>query len=694
MCVYRTAVERMNRLFTLIFSLFCAVVPAVAQPAGGTTARDTAVHRPDNRLGEAVVSAGSRRMLRTDSAGRLYWRMESLAEMPHVLGAADPLRELQLLPGVATNADYASGISIQGCEASQSLLHIDGAPVFNASHLLGLFSVFNASHFSTMSLVSNRHDARFANRLGGELAFFPTDTLVSRPHLSSTFSFMESEGTVALPAGRNAALYLSARGSYLNALYGDLLEVDDVRLKYGLQDYNLTYVLQAGGADRLRLTCYYGSDRLELLPKDFDERNDLSWNNIAVVLRHEHRARRLTWHQGATFSRYAARTRLGLHAVRLDEEADILQAGYSGHAEWTACGADWSGGAEYSGYRFTPMHIGLTGSFVSQQMPRVRRHAHEAALHVQARVPFAGRWSAVGGVRLSAYTCGGSTFVAPDPRLTVEYRPAPQHTLSFHYGIYRQFLHRMALAGSGQPVDYWIPADASVRPQRAHSLALGYRTEWARGAWELSAEIYCKQLSHQHEYHGSVLDFVTENYDAASHVIHGRGCNYGLNLMLRKNRGRLTGWVGYALGAARRRFPALDATGWFSDAHDRLHDLSVVAAYRINRHWSTAGNFVYASGLPYTGIKGFYLINHNLVSEYGRHNAARLPATHRLDVALTYRFTPRRGCEQRLNFSVYNLYARRNVLFRYLNVHEHDIGFKDVGSLCRLLPSVGYSLKF
>lgn len=144
------------------------------------------------RMEEVEVKAYSPRILSDDQNGRLYWNMESLADMPHVLGSADPLRSLQLLPGVATNNDYTSGIHIQGCAASQSVLNMDGAPIFNASHLLGLFSVFNASHFRGMALVKNRHDAAFSNRLGGEISFYPTDSIARKVHLDATVSFMES----------------------------------------------------------------------------------------------------------------------------------------------------------------------------------------------------------------------------------------------------------------------------------------------------------------------------------------------------------------------------------------------------------------------------------------------------------------------------------------------------------------------
>ena len=256
------------------------------------------------RMEEVEVKAYSPRILSDDQNGRLYWNMESLADMPHVLGSADPLRSLQLLPGVATNNDYTSGIHIQGCAASQSVLNMDGAPIFNASHLLGLFSVFNASHFRGMALVKNRHDAAFSNRLGGEISFYPTDSIARKVHLDATVSFMESEGTLTLPTGEHSTLYLSGRGSYLNLLYGNLLEIDEMQLRYGLQDYNLTFVQQAGAHDKIRLSLYHGQDRMNLLQEDFADENKLNWQNTAAALHWQHHSSRFILQQNATFSRY------------------------------------------------------------------------------------------------------------------------------------------------------------------------------------------------------------------------------------------------------------------------------------------------------------------------------------------------------------------------------------------------------
>ena len=599
------------------------------------------------RMEEVEVKAYSPRILSDDQNGRLYWNMESLADMPHVLGSADPLRSLQLLPGVATNNDYTSGIHIQGCAASQSVLNMDGAPIFNASHLLGLFSVFNASHFRGMALVKNRHDAAFSNRLGGEISFYPTDSIARKVHLDATVSFMESEGTLTLPTGEHSTLYLSGRGSYLNLLYGNLLEIDEMQLRYGLQDYNLTFVQQAGAHDKIRLSLYHGQDRMNLLQEDFADENKLNWQNTAAALHWQHHSSRFILQQNATFSRYRNTLDMGISSVSLNLSSGITQAGYAARLEWTRGNLQWNGGVEYNYYHFRPMQFEVSGSFIENETPKFREDAHEANAYLQADISLHPSWSVLGGLRLSSYHSHGRSFISPDPRITLHYHPSSSHTLSVHYGLYHQYLHQMSVSNGGLPVDYWTSSSPSVRPQQAHSIALGYHFRSQKRMMEISAEVYYKKLSHQHE---------------------------------------------YAIGSSRRRFPELSPTEWFNSTFDRRHDLSVVVNYRFNRHWSLGGDFVYASGTPYTKAKSVYVINNNLVSEYGKYNGSNLPATHRMDIALTYRFTPRGHREQSLNLS--NLYARRNVLFSYLGFQEENFGYKHVYSLCRMLPSIGYTLNF
>lgn len=626
--------------------------------------------------------------------GRLYWNLQTLEQLPHLFGTADPMRFLQMLPGVATNNDYTSGLHIQGCSTAHHLVELAGAPVFNASHLLGLFSVFTPSHFRGMALIKNQHDVSFSNHLGGHLTFYPTDSLVSRVHLNATVSFMESEGTLALPTGNKSTLYLSGRGSFLNLLYKDLLKIDEAKARYTLQDYNLTYILRPNPRNKLNLTFYHGQDRFFMEQREFIADGTLRWGNTIGSLEWEHHADRWQLQQTAYITHYNNTFGMNMDAMQLKLNTTILQSGYKNKLTWNRGKTQYAAGMEYTGYALRPMHTDAQG--IPAGFPTTDKHlqAHEEALFVQAERFLTQRITVDGGLRLSLFHHQGHTYADASPRLTFSWQLATRHRITLHYGLYRQYLHQVPLANGSFPIDYRIPASPHLPPETAHSLSAGYYYRTPSGTYELSAEVYYKHLANQPEYNGAIFDLFGATGSLDRQLMKGKGNNYGIDIMLKRNRGLVTGWLSYTLGRSDRRFPATAPTQWFPSAFDRRHDLAAVASYRINRHWSLGGNFVFAGGIPYTQARQVYLINNNPVCEYGKHNGARLASTHRLDLSATYRFKPRKNIDQRLNFSLFNVYAHENELFRYMRFHNDSYSSATVGSLYRMLPSVGYTLCF
>lgn len=643
---------------------------------------------------EVEVKAVQRGAVSESPQGRIYWNMASLEGMPHLLGAADPLRFLQLLPGVSTNNDYTTGIHVQGCSPAHTLPEMDGAPVFNASHLLGLFSVFTASHFRGMSLTKSRHDASFGNFLGGRIAFHPLDSLAKAVHLNATFSFLESEGTLTVPVGRKSTLYLSGRGSYIDLLYSGLTDIDEMKMNYGLQDYNLTYVVQPDNRNKVQLNVYHGRDRTDMLQKDLQSNCSMNWQNTLASLNWLHSNRGFILKQTVFFSHYENDMGINMGSVLLGQTSGLSQTGYKGDIRHTYGKTEWNAGADYRYTVLRPMEYRVSGSYILNEHPSAREEAHEASVYAGINLQVSPRLSLDGGLRLSAYVRNSYARVHPAPRVTVRWQPSACHAIFLHYGMYHQYLHQVSLSNGSLPVDFWTSSSPSVRPEHAHSVTAGYRFESPRKSYEASAEIYFKRLKGQYEYHGSILDILTRSYDMSGSLLGGDGENYGLDILLKRNRGRLTGWVSYSLSRSRRHFLGLGSGEWYNAAFERRHDLSVVATYKLTPRWSIGGDFVFASGTPYTAVRSLYMLNLSLINDYGKHNGCYLPPTHRMDLSLTYYLPRRRKAEHSLNLSVFNVYAHGNVLFRYMDFTRNHYGYKSVYSLCRALPSIGYSLKF
>lgn len=647
------------------------------------------------RIKEVIVTAATSPSFHTQTDGRIYWDIQSLEHLPHLFGSADPIRFLQLLPGVSTNNDYSSGLYIQGCAASHTLVDIMGAPVFNASHMLGLFSVFNNSHFRGMALVQNRHDASFGNRIGGHLTFYPLDSVASAPHLNLTAGLIESSGTLTIPTGSKSTIYLSGRGSYLNLLYGNMLKLDGSEVEYGLQDYNIGYVYKPDQTQKTSLNIYHGRDRFKFWSTDIQGTNDLAWQNTAISLDWNKHFKPFVLTQTAYISHNQNDFDLELNAINIQIDASVTQAGYKNVFEWQNHQTAWKAGAEYAFTSVHPLNYITRSSHIEARSHSQTVTGHDANLFINADNLIGNHFRIKSGLRGTLFAGSHKIFCAIDPRLTFSWYPDRNQEVFFHYGIYHQNLHQIALSNGGLPIDYWTISSADFKPERSHSLCLGYLNHFCNGRYEFSAEIYFKHLSSQKEFYGSIIDFFSSNDNRLEDMLlSGKGRTYGLNLMLKRNKGQLTGWISYTLGKSERRFRELEPEHWFDAAFDRRHDLNIVANYKLNSHWSLGGDFVYASGTPYTASKNIYIINNNLVNEYGSHNGAHLPPTHRLDLSATYHFTRRNRLQHSLNLSVYNVYFHRNVLFQYMGYWKDHYGKKSVYSLCRALPSIGYTIKF
>ncbi len=660
---------------------------------GASTPSDSLRVSRSQAIDEVNVTARKPSALSGLEYGRMHWRMEELERMPQLFGSADPMRYLQMLPGVSTNNDYNSGLHIQGCATAHNALELGGAPIFNASHLLGLFSVFTPSHFRSMTLVKNRHNARFPNRLGGSLSFTPTDSIAKRTHLTTDISFIKSEGTLTLPTGKRSTLYLTARSSYLNLFYNGLLSTDELDLNYGLRDFNLTQVFRPNEQNTVCINAYWGCDKLKFLEKNFEADSKLTWGNAAASVQWTHFTSQWKFLHTAYVSRYENDLALGVNALTLHAGAEILQAGYKEYTE-TSWGKVYAGlGWEYAYQNIHPLQARTAGSFINRQIQHPRNEVHEFALPAEVHIPLHKRIMLDAALRSTFFTHQDYQRVALSPRLTLHFVPHPRHKLFLHYGFYTQFLHQVELSNGGFPVNYWTTSTTDFPAEEAHSTVLGYHFSSPKGGYEVSIETYFKRLNHQREFYGSILDIATTSSTPEQMLLDGYGHNYGLDILVKRNQGPLTGWIAYTLSRSDRRFPALGRK-WVPSAFDRRHDLTLVANYRLNRKWDFGVNFVYATGTPYTKAKNIYVINQNFVNEYGSHNGARLNDNHRLDISLTYHFAPRNRLKQSINVSVYNLYASENQLFRYMGYEDGLYYFQTVNSLYRLLPSVGYSLRF
>lgn len=630
--------------------------------------------------------------------------MSLMDEMPHILGNADPLHYAQLLPGVQTNSEYDAGLHIQGCDNSHNYVSLGGAPVYNAAHLLGFFSIFNAGHFTEMSLQKSPVSASFPNRLGGRVDMLTPTWLAAEDSLSVgtvhgelSVGPMSSQGTLRLPISKRSLLLLSARAAYLNLLYSKWLEVDGDEVKYDFSDYNLSYITQLDDANVLKIEGYWGYDNMKIGQASYGLQGKLKWDNTMAALhwysrsKHGENERRKNWQmeQMVYYSRYANRLNLNEYSFQVGMRSFIFDLGYKGNFSW----GRWRMGAEVVRHQLLPQDIGISGNLANYQTDTQHQLATEASAYLQYCQPLGENLLMELGARVSGYHCQKS-FYRVMPHLKFNYDLSPSAKLNLNLGIRNQYLFQTGFSSAGLPTEFWFAADKNHRPQYACHAALQGEFWFAEKEYRLSVETYYKWLMNQIENNSNMFDILFSSYSFDGSLLHGKGYNYGLNLLLEKRRGKLTGWLSGSLGRAMRKFDGEQYQGWYPAGHERIYELNAVATYRINRRVSLGSTYVLASGTPYTKVNYAYLMSGNLVTEYGPHNGDRVKPYMRLDLSVSYDFATKGKVRSGINFSLYNVTMHGNDLFYRIKVYDNHVRYNAFKFLMPIMPSINYYCKF
>lgn len=673
---------RLSVITTAILTCFPAL-SATASPADSLSLSLDSV---------TVVSKRMTSPLKGSAGTTLYWDMGMMHDLPKILGNADPLHYTQLLPGVQTCSEYDAGLHIQGCDNGHNFVSLGDVPVYNASHLLGFFSIFNASHFPAMRFDKSSIKATAANRLGGTLNMELPEESPQKFGGEFAVGPMSSQGTFRLLVGKSDALFVSLRAAYLNLLYGDLLKFDNDEIDYHFQDYNVTYLHNTKKGNKLWLNFYYGDDNVGLYEEDTESTTALKWKNLLSSVHWQgHTQSDMKITRSIYLTRYSNRMNLDMPGAAFALPSHIYSYGYKEKIESERIKT----GFEAILHRIKPQSPEIDGKYLIKQTPQEEIKAEEYIAYADYSQPV-DRWILNGGLKGTIYhnSTEHKTYYSLDPSVSVTYKIDNYSSLRASYGWQHQYLSRAGFSNIGLPSEFWLSSGKFNRPQYAQSVSLSYETLLFNGDYSLSAEAYYKDLHHQIEYNGNLLDFLTESYSLKQALLVGSGENYGINIMVNKRTGKLTGWLSYAWGRAFRKFDKFGRDRRYPAAHERIHELNAVATYRFNDKWSVGGTFVYASGTPFTAPKHFYIMNGQLVSEFGEHNANRLKPYSRLDLSVNYCLKKKGDSESGINLSLYNALLHENDIFYRLKIHESRFYYNPTHFMMDILPSISYYCKF
>ncbi|MGA0557081.1 TonB-dependent receptor [Larkinella sp. VNQ87] len=702
------------------------------------------------QLAEVSVKAGqASQSVHNLEMGTTSLSMVSLKAMPTLLGEVDVVRSIQLLPGVTSVGEGATGFNVRGGGVDQNLILLDEAPVYNSSHLMGFFSVFNPDAVKDVKLVKGGIPAQYGGRLSSVLDVRMKEGNTERFEASGGIGTVASRLTLEGPLGKREDE--GARGSFLVAgrrSYSDLilgLSGDEQLQKNSVYFYDLSAKLnyRLSSKDRIYGSLYASNDVFRV---DFEGKKiDMAWKNQTGTLRWNHLfSNRLFANFTGVYSAYSYQLGIPQEAqgdISLDLPQGIRGAAWTSGIKTYTLKADFTlyanprntltFGGNFLRYRFDPGAVSPTNpSSPVEGVALPAKHSREYALYLDNEQTIGTRWGLQYGIRLSAFDYLGPqqvheyvdtdegpkipvdtrqfgkgdvirSYYNPEPRLSVRYTINPESSVKLSYNRMAQYIHLISNTTAASPLDNWTPSTNNIKPELADQVATGYfRT--LQNRWELSAEVYYKKWQNAIDYRNGAETRL--NPDLEADLLYGKGRSYGLEGYLRKQQGRLTGWLSYTLSRSEQQISGISNNQWYAARFDRRHVGSLVGTYALTDRWNLSANFTYSTGVPTTAPNARYEVDGGTIvvpiNTGNVRNNFRLPAYHRLDLSASWRSRPRSDRRWRSEwvFAVYNVYARRNPFSIYFEQSDgrntRQTNAVRLAVLGTLLPSVTYNFRF
>ncbi|UHG93637.1 TonB-dependent receptor [Spirosoma oryzicola] len=704
-------------------------------------------------LGEQRVEGSKQPSVGSDTPmSTVSLSMTQLKKVPALLGEKDVLKMLQLMPGVQKGSEGNAGLYVRGGAPDQNLILLDNTPIYNPNHLLGFFSAFNGDALKQADLTKGGFPARFGGRLSSVVELTTKDGATDKVHAEATGGIVASRLLVSGPLSKKVTYVVAGRRTYLDLLTGLLGKGTDDQpvLKTFFYDVNAKLTIEAGDKDKLYVSGYRSHDRFSNVRTDgIALRSALQWTNEAGSIRWHHQgARGLAFDLSILSSRYRMAVQdeqllpenSSNGTYRLAYQSAIRDVGVScALHQYINKKHQLRYGVQATQHVFNPQaSVSLTVADPPVQTADHQVNTAEAGAYVEHTWTPTDRWSINSGLRLSAYSLIGGRqdapsgsageklslpgYVRPESRLSMAYRAAPTFTLKGSFALMNQYVHLLSSAGVGLSTDLWVPTVGSVKPQQSQQIALGIVKNFSTAGITLTVEGYHKQMNNLLSYREGA-SFLTADTKGSiqstqwtDNVTSGHGRSSGAEVLLQKQTGRLSGWIGYTLSWTKWQFAELNAGKSFFPRYDRRHDASVVGIYELTPSITLSGSWVYGTGnaltLPLSRYSGYldqkaesnpatastlYGSGPN-VKEYSERNAFRTDAYHRLDIGL--RFTRKRTSYERVwELSVYNVYNRRNAFLYSLEGEEQGKGMPSKTvlykySLFPVVPSVSYTVRF
>lgn len=693
-----------------------------------------------SQLEEVVVTTkGFDETVRQPLLGVNQLNVSTLKKIPAALGEVDVLRGLQMLPGVTSVGEAANGVNIRGGTTDQNLVLLDDTPIFNPTHMFGLFSVFPPDVLGTIDLYKGNVPARFGGRTAAVLDVTLRNPTLDKLQLSGGVSFVSDRLTVDIPIIKGKlGILVAGRGAFNDFLLPRISDrLADIRAKFG--DGAVKLFWRMNDRNTLTATAYYSKDLFQTallanLP-----------NVNGTATRYDHQTLNL---MARWFSRLSAKTDLQTTVSSVDYvpkilspelnstnvvtlESSVLQRQVKSNLNYLLTNQKLEIGISGTQYQIKP------GTLIPGQSDRVNlittptENALELALYADYERNVSSQLAVSVGIRYAQFLSLGPSLVRQyrpgeprdelsildsvrygagqvsqtyggfEPRLGVRYSLGANASLKFGYNLMRQYLQVVTNTTTPLPTSRWKTSDANIKPQVSQLITAGYFLNFHKNVYELTVEGYWRQTQHIIDYRPGA-DFLLQPYPETQ-LLQGQSRAYGLETMISKKKGELTGWLNYTYARTMNQVyegPAVSQNvnggTWYRANYDRPHTVNAAITIDADRHNSFGFTFSYSTGRPYTAPTGYVTIDDNQYPYYGERNQARLPDYHRLDFVWNI-YNPsmkQRRWEGRWAFTIYNLYGRKNAYSVFFKTENGKTSAYQLQIFAAPIASLAYNFVF
>lgn len=697
--------------------------------------KDYSLSPESNKLDEVVVTSNQKTAnIKKPEISVSKLSINTIKKMPAVLGEVDVLKSILQVPGVTNAQEGASGFNVRGGSVDGNLVLLDEAVVYNTSHLFGFFSVFNSDVIKNLKLYKGGVPANYGGRISSVLDIYQKEGNNRGYHISGGLGLISSRLLVEGPIVKDKSSFVIAgRGSYAHLF----LKLADEPNSVSFYDMNAKLNYKINDNNNIFLSGYFGKDNMNfnnfLINTYSNSLFNLRWNHIF--------SDKLFTNASAIYSNY--NYGLKIKPAGINWESDIKNYNFKydfNHYITSDFILDYGLNTIY--YQFNPGTIKPFGDASSINPDQLsKKYAFENAIYVSAEHKLSEKLSLNYGLRYSNFQRLGeeeistysknepvffnqefqvyeeatptgiikygknkkiASFGNLEPRFAMAYSLNDDQSIKFGYNRMSQYIQLISNTASTTPLDIWSPSDQYLKPLISDQVALGYFRNFKDGDYSLETEVFYKKIKNKADYIDGAELVANDNIERV--LLNGEARAYGLEIMAKKNTGKLTGWLSYTLSRAEQRTPGRNANEpginngeWYRANYDKLHNISLTGAYQFNKKWSFGGIFTYQSGKAATFPNGKYQYQGMTVANYGARNEHSLSSYHHLDLSASYTPKPEKtkGWQSEWVFSIYNAYARSNAA-SYTFGQNPDTGQSEARrmSIFGIIPSVTFNFKF